>query len=109
MSSSAIPETRVGQILSVEEPQGLRNKAWVMTIDFGPLGVKKSVGQFRNFSKEEMIGHCVVAVVGLGTKKIGSYISECLVLGTMVNPANHNEGHYFLEPGSKAKLGDEVG
>ena len=105
----ALPATRVGQITSVEEPVGLRNRAWVMTIDFGPFGIKKSVGQFRNFTREEMLGRRVVAVVGLGTKKIGDYVSECLVLGTMVSAPDHNAGHYFLEPSPLARLGDEVG
>ena len=106
---SAIPETRVGRIIAAEDPQVLRNRAWVMTIDFGPLGIKKSVGQFKNFTAEEMKGRLVVAVVGLGIKKIGSYVSECLVLGTMVDEKDHNAGHYFIEPGPKAKLGDLIG
>ena len=102
------PETRIAQIIAVEEPQGLRNRAWVMTLDFGSFGQKKSIGQFRNFSKEEMIGRRVVAVVGLGTKKVGNYMSECLVLGTRVNAADANDGHYPLEPDKNAKLGDVV-
>jgi tRNA-binding protein len=109
MSECVIPEMRVGKIIAVEEPEGLRNKAWVMTLDFGPYGIKKSVGQFKNFSAEEMIGRLVVAVVGLGTKKVGSYSSECLVLGTMVDAADHNLGHYFIEPSPKSKLGDLIG
>ena len=109
MSTGPIPETRIGQIVSVEEPVGLRNRAWLMTIDFGPLGVKKSVGQFKNLSQEEIVGRRIVAVVGLGSKRVGNYTSECLVLGTQVNEADHNAGHYPLEPGKDAKLGDLVG
>jgi len=104
-----IPETRVGRIVAVEDPVGLRNRAWVMTLDFGPYGIKKSVGQFKNFGAEELAGRLVVAVVGLGAKKVGPYISECLVLGTMVDSSDHNLGHYFIEPNSKAQPGDLVG
>jgi tRNA-binding protein len=102
-----LPETRVAKIIGVEEPVGLRNRAWVLTLDFGALGVKKSVGQFKNLSTDELMGRNVVAVVGLGSKKVGNYISECLVLGTRVG-VDPNEGHYPLQPNANAKLGDEV-
>lgn len=102
-----IPEIRTAQIIAVEEPTGLRNRAWVITLDFGPLGHKKSVGQFRNFSAQELIGQRVVAVTGLGTKKIGNYTSECLILGTAVS-ADFNDGHYPLVPHTSAALGQEI-
>lgn len=102
-----LPETRIAQIIEVEEPQGLRNRAWILTLDFGELGIKKSVGQFRNLTRQELLDRLVVCVIGLGIKKVGNYTSDCLVLGTPVS-ANPNDGHQPLQPHSSAFKGQPV-
>lgn len=102
-----LPEIRVAKIINVEAPTGLRNRAWVLALDVGEKDTKKSVGQFTNLAAQELLGMHVIAVVGLGNKKIGNYISECLVLGTQVG-IDHNDGHMPLQPDPSAPLGQLV-
>jgi tRNA-binding protein len=54
----------------------------VLTIDFGPHGVKRSSAQITvHYTKEELIGRQVVAVINFPPKQIGNLMSECLVTG----------------------------
>ena len=54
-----------------------------MLIDFGDeLGTKKSSAQITAlYSKEELIGRQVIAVINFPKKQIGKFMSECLVTG----------------------------
>ena len=56
-----------------------------MTIDFGAeIGIKKSSVQItKRYSKEELIGKQIIAVVNFPKKQIGKFMSECLVLGSV--------------------------
>jgi tRNA-binding protein len=57
----------------------VRNVGW---IDFGPLGVKQSSAQITDlYRPEDLEGRLVVAAVNLGTRVIGGFPSEVLVLG----------------------------
>lgn len=77
-------DMRVGTILSVQIPKGLRKPAYLLQIDFGPLGIKKSSAQLtQNYDAESLPGRQVVAAVNLGSRQIGSYVSECLVLAAV--------------------------
>ena len=73
---------RVGRVVRVEEFPEARKPAWKLFIDFGPeLGEKRSSAQVTNYSREQLEGRLVVAAVGLGTRRIGPFESEVLVLG----------------------------
>lgn len=73
---------RVGTILSATPLPNARKPAWVLEIDFGPVGVKKSSAQItHHYSPEDLIGQQVIALVNLPPRQIGSIQSECLVLG----------------------------
>ena len=76
-------EMRVGTILSVEDFPEARNPAFKLVIDFGhPVGILKSSAQItKRYSRTELVGRQVVAVVNFPTKQIGKFFSECLVLG----------------------------
>lgn len=75
-------DMRVGRVVEVEEFPEARNPAWKLTIDFGPvLGLKRSSAQVTNYSREDLGGRLVVAVVNFPPRQIGPFSSEVLCLG----------------------------
>ena len=76
-------DLRVGTILTVADFPKARKPAYQLTIDFGStIGVKQSSAQITvQYSKDELIGRQVVAVVNFPKKQIANFYSECLVTG----------------------------
>ena len=75
---------RVGRIVCVEDFPEARKPAWKLTIDFGPqLGLKRSSARIAHYSREELQGTLVVAVVNFPPRQIGPVRSEVLVLGAL--------------------------
>ena len=75
-------DVRVGRIVAVEDFPEARKPAWKLRIDFGPeLGEKRSSAQITNYSREELEGKLVVAVVNFPPRQIGPVRSEVLTLG----------------------------
>lgn len=72
----------VGTVLSAEGLPNARRPAYVLTIDFGPHGVKRSSAQITvHYTKDELVGRQVVAVINFPPKQVGSVMSECLITG----------------------------
>lgn len=77
-------EMRVGTILTASPFPEAHNPSYILTIDFGELGIKKSSAQITDlYSTNELIDKQVVAVVNFPKKQIANIQSECLVLGAL--------------------------
>ncbi len=78
-------DMRVGTILEAIDFPEARNPSFQLLIDFGAeLGVRKTSAQITSlYSKEELVGKQIVAVVNFPKKQIANMMSECLVLGAV--------------------------
>ncbi len=75
-------DLRVGTIIEVIDFPKAKVPAFQLKIDFGSLGVKKSSAQLTSlYSKEDLVGKKIIAVVNFEAKQIANFKSECLVLG----------------------------
>jgi tRNA-binding protein len=98
-------DIRVGKILTAVDFPNAKKPAYQLTIDFGELGIKKSSAQITAlYTKEELNGKQVIAVVNFPTKQIANFFSECLVLGI----GNENNEVVLLQPGSPVKNGAKI-
>ena len=95
-------DVRVGRIVRVEDFPEARKPAWKLLIDFGPeLGERRSSAQIKNYSREQLEGSLVVAVVNFPPRQIGPVRSEVLTLGVP-----DEEGRVILlRPDSEVPLG----
>jgi tRNA-binding protein len=99
-------DMRVGRIVSVEDFPEARTPAWKLTIDFGlELGTKRSSAQITHYSREELEGTLVVAVVNFPPRQIGPVRSEVLVLGAL----DEQRGVVLLRPDRGAEPGARIG
>jgi tRNA-binding protein len=98
-------DIRVGRVEAVGDFPEARQAAWKLEIDFGPeIGRRLSSAQITNYSREQLEGRLVVAVVNFPPKQIGPFMSECLVLGAV----NDDGTVRLLEPDEGSQLGDRV-
>jgi tRNA-binding protein len=82
-------ELRVGTILEVRDFPEARKPAYILSVDFGDFGIKTSSAQITgNYSREDLVGRQVLAVINFPRKQIAHVMSECLTTGV---PDEHGD------------------
>lgn len=76
-------ELRSGTIIEADDFPEAKKPAYKLTIDFGEsIGIKRSSAQItENYTKDDLVGKTILAVVNFPPKQIGPFMSECLVTG----------------------------
>src|SRR3990170_134575 len=98
-------DMRVGKIIKVEDFPEARKPAYKLTVDFGPLGIKRCSAQItKRYRKEQLVGRQIVAVVNFPPKQIASVVSEVLVLGAVTKQGDV----ILLKPDEDVALGDRI-
>jgi tRNA-binding protein len=98
-------DVRVGRVIEVSEFPEARRPAWKLRIDFGPeIGVKRSSAQIKNYTRDELEGRLVLAVVNFPPRQIGPFWSEVLTLGTY-----RGDTVMLVDPDARARPGDKLG
>jgi len=95
-------DIRIGKIIAVKDFPGAKKPAYQLTeciaespriysredvrIDFGKeIGIKHFSAQITNYSKDELNGRIIVAVVNFDPKQVANFISEVLVIGAVTD------------------------
>lgn len=99
-------DIRVGTIMEVTDFPKAKKPAYQISVDFGELGIKRSSAQVTAlYTKEELLGKQVMAVVNFPPKQIANFFSECLVLGVYTD----KKDVVLLQPERKVENGWRVG
>ncbi len=99
-------EIRTGTILEANDFPGAKKPSYQLWIDFGHVGIKRSSAQITAlYTKQELIGKQVIAVVNFPVKQIANFFSECLVLGVY----DENKEVVLLQPSLAVKNGSKIG
>ncbi|MBC7423796.1 MAG: tRNA-binding protein [Ferruginibacter sp.] len=99
-------EMRLGTIIATEDFANARKPAYKLTIDFGPVGIKKCSAQITAlYTKEALVGRQIISVVNFPPKQIANFFSECLVLGEY----NLQGEVILLQPSQQANNGCRIG
>ena len=100
-------DIRVGTIIDVKINKKTNKPAYIIWIDFGLLGIKKTSAQITNlYSTAELTGQQVIAVLNFPPKQIADMKSEVLLLGAI---SEENSDVIFLKPERNVKNGLKIG
>jgi|TARA_B100000315_G_C14592061_1_gene596457 tRNA-binding protein len=98
-------EIRVGKIIDVTDFPKARNPSYKLKIDFGEFGIKNSSAQITEvYNKEDLFHKQIIAVINFPPKQIANFISECLVLGIVLD----NKEVVLLQPEQEVKNGSRI-
>jgi len=96
---------RVGKIVEVADLPEARKPSYRLTIDFGPLGRRRSVAAAKtDYAKEELLNRQVVCVFNLPPRRVAGVSSEVLVLAATEAGGTLR----LLQPDTPAELGSRI-
>ncbi|MHB8604185.1 MAG: tRNA-binding protein [Thermoplasmatota archaeon] len=77
-------DIRAARVVSVEEFPEARNPSYKLTLDCGPLGMKRSSAAVKSwYAPSELIGRVVLCVVNFPPRIIAGFASEVLTMGVV--------------------------
>jgi tRNA-binding protein len=98
-------DMRVGRILTAEELPEARKPSYRLTIDFGRLGIRRSVAALRaDYEAAALAGRQVVCVFNLPPRRVAGIESDVLVLAAVETSGALR----LLEPVPDAELGSAI-
>lgn len=105
ISDFAKVEIRVGRIASVDDIPAARKPIYKLAIEFGDGLTKQCAAGIKDrYTKEQLLGKTIVAVVNLEPKSVAGVVSECMLL-----TAFNEDELSLLKPDKDITLGTKVG
>lgn len=102
-------DIRAGRIVACDPFPEARKPSYKLTLDFGPLGIRKSSAQLTtHYEPEDLIGRMVIAVVNFPPRRIAGFPSEVLVLGVPDRGVAREGGVVLLTPDLEVEPGARV-
>ena len=98
-------DLRVGRIASVDDIPTARKPMYKLTVDLGEGVTRQCVAGIKSaYTKDQLLGRLVVAVVNLQPKMVAGVASECMLLA-----AFNDESLSLLTPDKELSAGTKVG
>ena len=98
-------ELRAGTISRVEDFLEANTPAYKIWADFGDFGLMKSSAQITKlYGKADLLGRQIIGVINFPPKQIGTFMSEFLVTGFIVE----NGAVVLAEPQGKVPNGSRL-
>ena len=100
-------DIRVGRVTEVEIETRTHKPTYKMVVDFGKYGKRVSYGRFTKHPIDEVKNRFVLGVLNFEPRKMGSVISEVLILGVQYPKAESGEAT-FVSPVVHATVGSKL-
>ena len=99
-------DMRVGTIIKAVEFKKAKKPSYLIHVDFGEIGIKKTSAQItKNYKLKDLIGKQIVGLVNLPKKQIANIQSEFLILGAI---DGNLENTVIIQPQSITKNGSLI-